>query len=243
MTQMIQIQIDELVRNFPQCVDYFYENCPFSFRQYYLHKKVIEKIRQGEHRNLFSDDHFLEGVHRTVSEWVGERGKGKLVDFATFRDRIKALTGELQKISDLRLHELDGEKWEQIKSDIEKLFKNVWDLELREGAESQIITVSKTLHHLLPDLIPPIDRKYTFKFFGLYYISKYQIPLSITSNKISKYKRDKETEQFTKVLAAFHDIARQRELTEKDLKREWDTSIPKLIDNAIVGHILEKKEE
>ena len=32
-------------------------------------------------------------------------------------------------------------------------------------SETQIVAGSKTLHHVLPDLIPPIDRQYTFRFF------------------------------------------------------------------------------
>ena len=32
-------------------------------------------------------------------------------------------------------------------------------------AGSQIVAGSKMLNHFLPDLIPPIDRPYTFSFF------------------------------------------------------------------------------
>ena len=32
-------------------------------------------------------------------------------------------------------------------------------------SQTQIVAGSKMLHHLLPDLIPPIDRRYTFRFF------------------------------------------------------------------------------
>jgi hypothetical protein len=32
-------------------------------------------------------------------------------------------------------------------------------------SRTQIVAGSKFLHHLLPDLIPPIDRQYTFTFF------------------------------------------------------------------------------
>jgi hypothetical protein len=32
-------------------------------------------------------------------------------------------------------------------------------------SQTQIVAGSKMLHHLLPDLIPPIDRQYTFRFF------------------------------------------------------------------------------
>jgi hypothetical protein len=32
-------------------------------------------------------------------------------------------------------------------------------------SETQIVAGSKVLYHVLPDLIPPIDRQYTFRFF------------------------------------------------------------------------------
>jgi hypothetical protein len=32
-------------------------------------------------------------------------------------------------------------------------------------SETQIVAGSKVLHPVLPDLIPPIDRQYTFRFF------------------------------------------------------------------------------
>jgi hypothetical protein len=32
-------------------------------------------------------------------------------------------------------------------------------------SESRVVSGSKTLHHVLPALVPPIDREYTFRFF------------------------------------------------------------------------------
>jgi hypothetical protein len=32
-------------------------------------------------------------------------------------------------------------------------------------SRTQLVAGSKMLHHVLPDLIPPIDRRYTFRFF------------------------------------------------------------------------------
>jgi hypothetical protein len=32
----------------------------------------------------------------------------------------------------------------------------------------RVVVGSKFLHHLLPDLIPPVDRRYTFRFFTGY---------------------------------------------------------------------------
>jgi hypothetical protein len=34
-------------------------------------------------------------------------------------------------------------------------------------AKARIVAATKTLHHLLPDLVPPINREYTGDFFKL----------------------------------------------------------------------------
>lgn len=44
----------------------------------------------------------------------------------------------------------------------------VWDVIARikvSTSRTQIVAGSKFLHHVLPDLVPPIDRQYTFNFF------------------------------------------------------------------------------
>jgi hypothetical protein len=46
---------------------------------------------------------------------------------------------------------------------------NVWDVITHikvSTSSTQIVAGSKFLHHLLPDLVPPIDRQYTFSFFA-----------------------------------------------------------------------------
>jgi hypothetical protein len=89
-------------------------------------------------------------------------------------------------------------------------------------SKRRIVGVSKTLHFLLPHLVMPIDSTYTMLYF-------------YGSNKYHD-KAEKEFETFLDIFTKIHRITRQLNLTINDVDGEqWNTSIPKLIDNAIIG--------
>lgn len=112
---------------------------------------------------------------------------------------------------------INEEDKERIKSKLAILYENLKVME----SKAKLVGVSKVLHHLLPDLVPPVDRTHTLKFFY----------------DRSNYREKEGKEIFLKIFDAFYDICKKLNLTEKDLKRRWDTSIPKLIDNAIIGYV------
>ena len=84
---------------------------------------------------------------------------------------------------------------------------------------------SKALHHVLPDLVPPIDREYTFNFFYD------RSTLSID-----------EGDAFQEMFCQLDEIAR-RNLSEigSSVGRGWNTSHSKVVDNAIVGYMINKQ--
>lgn len=96
--------------------------------------------------------------------------------------------------------------------------------------DKKLVGVSKTMHHLLPDIVPPIDRKYILNFF-------YNEPLRKKSQEIQI--KGNEEDIFLEVFNNYCDICKNAGLSESCLKRKWDTSIPKLIDNAIIGFVTE----
>jgi hypothetical protein len=90
-------------------------------------------------------------------------------------------------------------------------------------AEAQIVANSKVMHHLLPRLIPPIDRTYTYNFFYN------RNTLSIGEN-----------EAFEEMFFRFHKIAvANRDIISGLVGQGWNTSETKVIDNAIVGYVIE----
>ena len=86
----------------------------------------------------------------------------------------------------------------------------------------KIVGVSKTMHFLLPDLVMPVDGKYTMNaFFGY--------------NKLSKTVASEFDDMYS-ILQRFHDIAYKYKLSYNNCSvGGWNTSVPKLIDNAIIG--------
>src|SRR5665647_899414 len=94
-------------------------------------------------------------------------------------------------------------------------------------SESKLVGSSKVIHHLLPDLVPPIDREYTLRFFYGDLTSKYT-PL---------FQKDEESNLFIEIVGYFQNICDKLQLDEGDCDKtkSFNTSIPKIIDNSIIG--------
>jgi len=103
---------------------------------------------------------------------------------------------------------------------LEKLFGNIKVMK----STSKIVGTSKTLHFLLPRLVMPIDRTYTLNF--LYGNNKYDSTLNM------------EIDTFKEVFGKFRDIAMKLSLSKDDVDNQgWNTTVPKLINNAIIGYM------
>lgn len=90
--------------------------------------------------------------------------------------------------------------------------------------------------HLLPNLIPPIDRQYTMIY--------------LKGNKNINNGKEKEWKLFKGLIINFFNpiaadksfLKYSKELLKNKSKYEWDTSIPKIIDNIIVGAVKYNKK-
>lgn len=93
-------------------------------------------------------------------------------------------------------------------------------------SDTQIVAGTKTLHHVLPDLIPPIDRQYTFRFF--------------TGQKLVPSGDQRAFLEWFPYLA---EIGRRcRDAIESAMNRggPMATGAAKVIDNAIIGFMQAK---
>ncbi|MHA1131923.1 MAG: hypothetical protein ACTSRC_19515 [Candidatus Helarchaeota archaeon] len=206
--------------------DYYARGFDFPHSSYYFHKRVLDTIRTNEYQQLFKEDLFLEYVYATLSTWGLDRmdGGARLVEFETFKKSVLSNLNKFHRLFEFRLDTILEEEKEGIQKDLLTLFDDLIIMKSR----SKLVGVSKALHHLLPDLVPPIDRKYTLNFF---YQPKFSKSPPIKGN---------EEDRFVEIFDSFHLICKKLNLTNQDLMREWDTSIPKLIDNAIIGFVSEE---
>jgi hypothetical protein len=98
-------------------------------------------------------------------------------------------------------------------------------LDLQTGekyqAQAKIVAGSKALHHVLTELIPPIDREYTIRFFFHH----------------KSFSRGDEV-AFHEMFPYFCRIAiESREKIERRIGQGMNSSVTKVIDNAIVGFV------
>ena len=102
----------------------------------------------------------------------------------------------------------------------ERLWSLVSSLGIVEN-NAKIVASTKALHHLLPDLIVPMDREYTGKFFQ-FDLPEWQDPGS-------------QRRIFQLAYAQFTVIAQQARPGQYVTGQGWRTSSSKIIDNALIG--------
>ena len=149
----------------------------------------------------------------------------KLIDFTIFKDSITNLKNEIVALHQYKMHQVQPSQTESILANIKSIFKEIHVTQNK----SKIVGTSKLLHFLVPDLIMPIDRTYTMRF--IYGHNKY-------SQEIAK-----EIHTFNDIFMQFYNLTKKLSLTDQDIDGlGWNTTIPKLIDNAIMGYVMRNQQ-
>lgn len=229
-------QFDELVRNFYSDNGLSSE----SFRRgpcLYFHKTTIDYVRKQTKpfsEWLSNDRYFHELLYATLTAWGMNRAGGgpKLKDFNEFQISVGRLAS-LDSLDNLRMIRIETLS-DKEKPLIKILYEALSDDSVSKIMASKpfVVGSSKLLHHLIPDLFPPMDRNYT-KYALQRLSDKYKIKGSMES-----------FQNFWHILGFFRDAACK--VTPKHILTDWitgkeaecpmNTSIPKVIDNALVSY-------
>lgn len=160
-------------------------------------------------------------LHRTLGAWgIGNRAS-RLAPMEEFQSRLQACVPLIAPLETLLI--------DQPELDLRSTTSQLWTLisELRiVDNDAPLVATTKALHHILPDLVVPMDRMYTQQFFGWH-------------NPQFQYG---QAECFRKAFGAFHRIAREANPAQY-VGEGWNSSRSKVIDNAIVGVFVEAKSE
>lgn len=217
--------VDKLVVSRQQFFEYV-TVCNRNFRSLtpsiYLYRKIFEKQEAINYQveKLIKDKEFLELAYVTLVSWNMNMRGARMTDFNGFADSIQGFSQNITKLSKMELSSLSESEIEQILELTRPIFLGLKVMK----SKSKIVGVSKTLHFLLPKLFPPMDRRYTMNFFYGHF----------------NYHNDvnKEYKSFSILFREFYRISQKLNLTPKDVdKLLWNTTIPKLIDNAIIGFV------
>jgi hypothetical protein len=158
-------RVARLIAGFAGYVEVFEAGQAFPGPSLYFHLRAIERRRKHqEPGSLLADTRFLEYVYAVLPAWGMHRmgpQAAKVADFDPIVTALRESAPALEQLWPLRITTLTG----QAAHDVAIM---AWDVIANikvSLSQTQIVAGSKFLHHVLPDLIPPIDRQYTFTFF------------------------------------------------------------------------------
>ncbi|MEO0279237.1 MAG: hypothetical protein ABIM21_08245, partial [candidate division WOR-3 bacterium] len=241
------IDLSRLTENFDRGLHEFYTNqeAPFSwFRRgpcIHFHRRTINKLRDvlksGSYAQVLNDSEYIELLYATLTAWgmnrLGKKGP-KLRNFEEFEKIIKSLKVETaERLGKYTLSKLGDVS--EIEDPLKEIYESLGDI---METRCTIVGISKTLHHIFPDLLMPVDGSHVLRLLANLKEEEYR-----TSD-------DNTFENYWKCIKVSWGIAKAlREkrgiLTPSDWKpenpdfriaeRSMDTSIPKMIDNALIG--------
>ena len=103
---------------------------------------------------------YIKYVYAMLKLWNMNNKKAKLSKLDIFTETIKNNADKIKQLFTYDLIKIDDKSNE--------IFTELFNNLILVKTKSPLVTFSKTLHFFLPNIVVPIDRKYTCNFFKLY---------------------------------------------------------------------------
>lgn len=179
----------------------------------YFHQKALEYQKID-----FLGNRHIEYIYATLVAWgmhrMGNRG-AKMPDYSFFKSSLLENKSDFENLRPLSIEQI---KEGRIESIIEKLTYLCFSIKATTSS-TRLVSGSKTLAHILPNLVCPIDREYTCRFFKFY----------LNSNN--------EQTIFKKVIRemwSFYQDSSHIQKLEPILGKPFNENYPKIYDNLII---------
>ncbi len=218
-----QILINEIANNITVLIKGFNE---WGYRKkldYYFYKLIIQKRTEFTLKELLKDkvnNEFIVLIYSTLISWDMAIRNAKIRNYKEFEGMLINQRENIIDLSDFKLNELTEANIEIVKLKLKSLYKG---LDLMES-NPRIVSNSKTLHFLLPELIIPIDSRNIMRYFSVY----------------ENHKNSLDPRSFLRIFQYSWRIAQK--IKSADLiDNKWNPTIPKIIDNAIIYYMLQKE--
>ncbi len=213
-------RVDELIQSFDDYWKHYDNNPIFSGPSTYFHHRTISLLKKDGLTNVLSNDEYFEYLYATLASWglhrMGDTNT-KLLGFGQFKNSIKSQKEDILALKDKKITQL--KRNHKVKSKLQTIIENI---NIGHG-KIKVIFNSKALHHILPDLVPPIDRRYTLLFF------------------YNNRRPPNVDDTFKEIYPKFVQIATNQKDTIYDkIGDGFNTSETKVIDNAIMGYVKKK---
>jgi len=173
----------------------------FSGPSLYFHQRALST------RNDPTSLQHFEYVYATLASWDRFRGSVEKL-----KDRIV----NAQHFTPMPMNE---EGWAVLKD----IFTGLKIM----ASRTLLVGNSKVMHHMMPNIVPPIDREYTLRY--------------LCGNTMFQNDPEKEWQTMRSLISGFFiPVAIDNTFAAKATqwiadKRPWDTSLMKVIDNILIG--------
>ncbi|NWF76406.1 MAG: hypothetical protein HXY53_07560 [Nitrospirae bacterium] len=213
-----QYKVLDILHNAEKYHDAYYKAETFRGPSLYFHRRTLEMA------NSDNFELYLEFIYATLASWGMHRmGKGgsKMQSFDVFKRSVLGIKDKIEEAKKINYQNVTNSDWGLL----EKIFRGIKVM----ASGTSIVGNSKVMAHMIPNIVPPIDREYTLKYLkgntnirnGLDY--EWKLMKEIISEFFIPVAKDTE---FVKKANTW--IANQPEYP-------WDTSIFKVIDNLVIG--------
>jgi len=164
----VQRRTEELCQSMHIYLDVFENECPFNSQQLRLHVQTICLRRElGDVSTALRNDDYLKSLWKTLDAWGLNARRATLLPLEEFKQVFFDHEEEISRWNNITIDDTSR----PLREDAQYLWQLINKTRVSE-ADNPIVSGSKAFHHILPELIPPIDREYTrpfFKYWGQYF--------------------------------------------------------------------------
>jgi hypothetical protein len=212
--RLVTQRLEQVTHGFAGYVEAYDKHPPFTSKQLAAHRETITMRRHlGSASAAATDRRFAASLRRTLIAWgLGVRGS-ILEPEIEFAQALAAAAPELAGLEPLAIDA------PHLPTDVvDKLWHAIEGLGIVKN-KAKIVAGTKALHHLLPDLVIPMDHVWTGTFFQLH----------------DPEWQESQARTFRRVYGQLLHLGQQVQPEQYVTGQEWRTSRTKIIDNAVAG--------
>jgi len=223
-------RVDDLAASFETYHRSFLDSEVFSGPSAHFHLRTLSRLcSHHTFDSLVDDDQYFELLYATLTSWGLHRmgpGNAKLTDFDKFTASCRVLLKQVAGLFGRSILTLTDREAADVADVVGQAIERQTGI---TASRSPLVANSKAVHHFLPDLVPPIDRAYTLRFFF-----QRSDPPGDTA------------ETFELIFKGFVQIARANvpyirdavvRGTDASGPRAWDSGHAKVLDNALMSWV------
>lgn len=219
-------KVEEILATPEKYHDAYYKAEPFRGPSLYFHRRSLET----RHSNDFIAH--LEYIYATLASWGMHRmgsGGSKMQSFDVFEKSVEPLREAILEAERIDYRSLTEPNWLLL----ERIFRSIKIM----ASGTTLVGNSKVMAHMIPNIVPPIDREYTLRFLrgNTNIRNNLNYEWDLMKGIISHF--------FIPVAKAPGFISLVQNWMSDQENYPWDTSVFKIIDNLVIGGIRSRSEQ